>query len=78
MSLLTRPYCRAVETYELRWMVRKKKDRLAPGGDESARARFAEAQSDMVQLADKASCKTWRQDAGVSVAPRAVARLRGA
>ena len=28
------PYCRTVETYELRWMVRKKKDRLPPGADE--------------------------------------------
>ena len=28
------PYCRSAETYELRWMVRKKKDRLPPGADE--------------------------------------------
>jgi len=54
------PYCRSVETYELRWMVRKKKDRLPPGGDERDRARFAKAQSYMVLLDDKASCKNQR------------------
>jgi hypothetical protein len=54
------PYCHSVETYELRWMVRKKKDRLPPGGDERDRARFAKAQSYMVLLDDKASCKNQR------------------
>jgi hypothetical protein len=29
-------------SYDLRWMVRKKKDRLPPGGDERDRARLAE------------------------------------
>ena len=28
------PYCRTQDTYELRWAVRKKKERLPPGGDE--------------------------------------------
>ena len=27
-ATLNCPYCRSAETYELRWMVRKKKDRL--------------------------------------------------
>ena len=27
-AVLNCPYCRSAETYELRWMVRKKKDRL--------------------------------------------------
>ena len=31
-AVLNCPYCRSAETYELRWMVRKKKDRLPPGG----------------------------------------------
>jgi len=39
------PFCRTAETYDLRWMVRKKKDRLPPGGDERDRARFAKSQS---------------------------------
>jgi hypothetical protein len=54
------PHCRTAETYELRWMVRKKKDRLPPGGDDRDRAKFAKAQSYMVLLDDKVSCKNQR------------------
>ena len=54
------PYCHSVETYELRWMVRKKKDRLPPGGDERDRARFAKAQSYMVRRDDKLACSNVR------------------
>ena len=42
------PYCRTTESYELRWMLRKKKDRLPPGADERDRARFQKSQSYMV------------------------------
>jgi hypothetical protein len=41
-------------------MVRKKKDRLPPGADERDRAKFAKAQSYMLLLDDKASCKNLR------------------
>ena len=58
--LLNCPYCRTQETYDLRWMVRKKKDRLPPGADERDRAKFAKAQSYMVLLDDKAACKNPR------------------
>jgi hypothetical protein len=51
------PYCRTAETYDLQWMVRKKKDRLPPGADERDRARFAKSQSYMVLLDDKVACK---------------------
>jgi hypothetical protein len=54
------PYCRSVESYELRWMVRKKKDRLPGGADERDRAKFAKAQSYMVLLDDKVACKNLR------------------
>ena len=54
------PYCRTEETYQLNWMVRKKKDRLPPGADERDRAKFAKAQSYMVLLDDKAACKNPR------------------
>ena len=54
------PYCRTMETYELHWMVRKKKDRLPPGADERDRAKFAKAQSYMVLLDDKVACKNLR------------------
>jgi hypothetical protein len=54
------PFCRSVETYELRWLVRKKKDRLPNGANERDRAKFAKAQSYMVLLDDKVACKNVR------------------
>jgi hypothetical protein len=54
------PYCRTAESYELRWVVRKKKDRLPPGADERDRAKFQKAQSYMVLLDDKVACKNLR------------------
>jgi len=53
-------YCRTVETYDLKCVVRKKKDRLPPGGDERDRAKFAKAQSYMVLLDTHAQCKNMR------------------
>lgn len=51
------PYCRTMGDYELRWLVRKKRDRLPPGrADERDRARFAKAQSYMVLLDDRMRC----------------------
>ena len=54
------PFCRSSETYELRWMVRKKRDRIPGGADERDRARFAKWQSYMVLLDDKVACKNLR------------------
>ncbi|MGI8991622.1 MAG: hypothetical protein ACR2I2_18820 [Bryobacteraceae bacterium] len=54
------PHCRTEGDYELRWMVRKKKDRLPSGGDERDRAKFAKAQSYMLLLDDKMACKNLR------------------
>ncbi len=54
------PFCRTQDTYDLRWAVRKKKDKLPPGADERDRAKFQKAQSYMVLLDDKASCKNPR------------------
>jgi hypothetical protein len=59
-AVLNCPHCRTSETYELRWMVRKKKDRLPGGADERDRAKFQKAQSYMVLLDDKAHCKNIR------------------
>jgi hypothetical protein len=59
-AVLNCPYCKSAETYELRWLVRKKKDRLPGGADERDRAKFAKAQSYMVLLDDKAACKNLR------------------
>jgi hypothetical protein len=59
-ATLNCPFCRTAETYELRWLVRKKKDRLPPGGDERDRARFQKSSSYMVLLDDKVMCKNIR------------------
>jgi len=59
-ATLNCPYCKTAETYELNWMVRKKKDRLPGGADERDRAKFAKAQSYMVLLDDKVPCKNMR------------------
>ena len=59
-AVLSCPFCRSAETYELRWMVRKKKDRIPQGADERDRARFQKAQSYMVLLDDKVGCKNLR------------------
>ncbi len=54
-------YCKNVDTYDLRWLVRKKKDRLPPGADERDRAKFAKAESYMLLLDDKVDCKRCRK-----------------
>ncbi len=59
-AALNCPYCRTTETYDLRWMLRKKKDRVPPGADERDRARFQKSQSYMVLLDDKVACKNLR------------------
>ena len=53
------PFCRTSDTYDIRWLVRKKKDRL-PGGDERDRAKFAKAQSYMLLMDTQAMCKNPR------------------
>jgi hypothetical protein len=59
-ATLNCPFCRSAESYELRWMVRKKKDRIPQGADERDRAKFQKAQSYMVLLDDKVACKNLR------------------
>jgi hypothetical protein len=54
------PFCKSSEMYDLRWLVRKKIDRLPSHADERARAIFKKAQSYMVLLDDKVACKNMR------------------
>ena len=54
------PYCKSVESYDLKWLVRSKVDRLPGNADERDRAKFKKAQSYMVLLDDKADCKNMR------------------
>ena len=54
------PFCRETNTYDLRWLLRKKKDKMPGGGDDRDRAKFAKSASYMVLLDDKTSCKNMR------------------
>jgi hypothetical protein len=59
-ATLNCPFCKTAGTYDLRWLLRKKKDRLPGGADERDRAKFQKAQSYMVLLEDKVACKNMR------------------
>ncbi|MBZ5585619.1 MAG: hypothetical protein LAQ30_26145 [Acidobacteriia bacterium] len=59
-ATLNCPFCRSAETYDLHWVIRKKKDRIPQGADERDRARFQKAQSYMVLMDDKVACKNLR------------------
>lgn len=59
-ATLNCPFCRTADTYDLRWLVRRKLDRLPRQADERDRAKFAKAASYMVLLDDKAACKNPR------------------
>lgn len=58
--MLNCPYCRTTDTYELHWLVRKKKDRLPPGATEEDRERFQKSQSYMLLLDDQVVCRNPR------------------
>lgn len=55
-ATLNCPYCKSAESYNLRWIVRKRKDRLPGGADERDRAKFAKFLSYMVLVDDKVTC----------------------
>lgn len=59
-ATLNCPYCRTSDSYDLRWLVRKKIEQLPRGADERDRAKFAKALSYMVLLDDKTMCKNLR------------------
>lgn len=59
-ATLSCPFCRSSDSYNLRWLVRTKKDRLPSGADERDRERFRKSQSYMVLLDDKIACKNIR------------------
>jgi hypothetical protein len=59
-ALLTCPFCKSTESYNLRWTVRKKKDKIPGRADERDRAKFQKAQSYMVLMEDKVACRNLR------------------
>src|ERR1700720_3721136 len=52
------PRCKRVNDYQMRWVVRTRKDRLPPGADERDRAKFAKARAYMIRVDDAVTCKT--------------------
>ena len=59
-ATLNCPFCRNADTYDLRWLVRTKIDRLPGNADDRDRAKFKKAQSYMVLLDDKVMCRNMR------------------
>ena len=59
-ATLNCPFCKTSDTYDLRWLVRRKLDKLPRQADERDRSMFAKAASYMVFLDDKAACKNQR------------------
>jgi hypothetical protein len=55
---LTCPRCRRVNDYQMRWVVRTKKDRIPPGADERDRALYAKLRDYMIRVDDSVTCKT--------------------
>jgi hypothetical protein len=55
---LTCPRCKRVNDYQMRWVVRIKKDRLPPGADERDRALYAKLRDYMIRVDDSVTCKT--------------------
>jgi hypothetical protein len=55
------PHCRTVDSYDLNWLLRKKRDRLPGGADERDRAKFAKALSYVVLVDNYATCNKCRR-----------------
>lgn len=54
------PHCRQSSSYELRWIVRTKKDSLPPRASQDDKMKFAKARSYMVRVDDLVMCKNVR------------------
>ncbi len=65
-ATLSCPQCKRLNTYDLRWIQRRKKPSLPPGAGEEDRRRFAAARSYSVRKDDMVQCKTCRKRFEVS------------
>lgn len=54
----TCPRCRRTHDYQVRWVRRRKKDRLPAGADERDRAKFAKLRDHLLRLDDELICRT--------------------
>ena len=52
------PRCKRVNEYQMRWVVRTRKDRIPSGADERDRALFAKLRDYMIRVDDAVTCKT--------------------
>jgi hypothetical protein len=52
------PRCKRVNEYQMRWVVRVKKDRLPSGADERDRALYGKLRDYMIRVDDSVTCKT--------------------
>jgi hypothetical protein len=55
---LTCPRCKRSNDYQMRWVVRTRKDRLPHGADERDRALYAKLRDYMIRVDDAVTCKT--------------------
>jgi hypothetical protein len=55
---LTCPRCRRANDYQMRWVVRTRKDRIPSGADERDRALFSKLRDYMIRIDDTVTCKT--------------------
>ena len=52
------PRCKRVNEYQMRWVVRTKKDRVPQGADERDRALYTKLRDYMIRVDDAVTCKT--------------------
>jgi DNA-directed RNA polymerase subunit RPC12/RpoP len=52
------PRCKRINDYQMRWVVRTRKDRLPPGADARDRALFEKLRDYMIRIDDAVTCKT--------------------
>jgi hypothetical protein len=55
---LTCPRCRRTNDYQMRWVIRTRKDRIPAGADERDRALFAKLRDYMIRVDDAVTCRT--------------------
>jgi hypothetical protein len=55
---LTCPRCRRENDYQMKWVIRTRKERIPPGGDERDRALFAKLRDYMIRVDDQVTCRS--------------------
>jgi uncharacterized protein YbaR (Trm112 family) len=55
---LTCPRCRRANDYAMQWVVRTRKERIPPGGDERDDALFKKLRDYMIRVDDAVTCKS--------------------